>query len=49
MKTYQTMKCLNCGKKTPKSREWKKFCSGDCRFEYWDKINPRIKLVKIPE
>lgn len=36
--------CLHCKKKIIFKRKWQKYCSSKCRWESWNKRNPRIKI-----
>ena len=38
-------RCLNCNKEFKKNRSWQKFCKTTCRWQYWDKQNPRVKKI----
>lgn len=38
-------KCKECGKPFQAKREWQKFCSDRCRWECWEKNNPRMSVV----
>lgn len=38
-------KCEKCGRKFYWVRKWQKYCSAVCRWENWEKNNPRIKLA----
>lgn len=41
----ETMHCQNCGGKFETLRKWQRFCSESCRYEKWNKENPRIRAV----
>ena len=36
--TKNTAKCANCGKEIIVKRPWKRFCSDECRKEWWRKL-----------
>jgi len=38
--------CLECGKEFVLKKSWQKFCSKKCRWQNWDKSNPRKRLVQ---
>ena len=40
-KEYKPIKCGNCGTSFTPTRWWQKFCGSSCRFESWEKSNPR--------
>lgn len=42
-------RCENCNRKYYQIRHWQKFCSDMCRWEKWEKENPRIKLNELHE
>ena len=46
-KEYPVSVCM-CGKTFKQKRIWQKFCSGNCRWKNWDKVNPRIKKSILP-
>lgn len=38
MKEEQMSECIWCGKKFPKVRQTKLYCSEECRKKYWDEL-----------
>lgn len=46
-KKYTLVKCTNCNKLSKAKRSWQKFCSSNCRFAYWAKYHPRIKINDV--
>lgn len=36
-------KCEECKELFEANRKWQRFCSPRCRFDNWDKNNPRSK------
>lgn len=38
-----TRRCLECCAEFTTKRSKKKFCSSQCRFKNWEKLNPRVR------
>lgn len=40
-------RCKNCNRNFYWVRKWQKFCSEICRWENWEKNNPRVKRKEL--
>ena len=45
-KQLNIKECEECGEEFKSKRQWQKFCSPQCRFDNWNKKNPRIKTAQ---
>ena len=39
-----TKKCKNCSQSFKVNRPWQEFCGTKCRFAFWTKQHPRVKV-----
>ena len=43
-KAYPKALCKECKEEYEQKRKWHKFCSDYCRYKYFDKTHPRVKI-----
>jgi len=41
------MKCEECGKRFPKTRDWSAYCSDVCRWESWKQTHVRLHRADL--
>ena len=44
LKMAQIVKCEECEEEYEQKRKWQRFCSPRCRWIYFDKTNPRMRV-----